>query len=188
VSFTPHREVGDLQAAIRACQMAVNLSPPGGPNPAARLSNLGSALHDLYGRTHNLAVLQKAVASFEQAVELTKARSAGLLNNLAGALSDRYLWLGDVVDMESAVRHSERALVLAQRGSSCLPKLLTTGAMHLSDRYFHTGNLTDLKRRSLITKGRGSDTGDSPDLGDYCITFPQRCARAIATPGSLADS
>jgi len=187
--YTHTGEVGDLQAAIRACQMAVNLSPPGGPNRAARLSNLGSALHDLYGRTHNLAVLQKAVASFEQAVELTKARSAGLLNNLAGALSDRYLWLGDVVDMESAVRHSERALVLAQRGSSCLPKLLTTCGNALSDRYFHTGNLTDLKA-AITYYQRAVDLtpGDSPDLGDYLHNLSAALRARYRHAGSLADS
>ena len=89
-SSGPGRQ-GDLDAAIDNLRAAVAAIPPGHPNRAMCLSNLGNALRVRFERTGDQADLDAAVEAGRAAVATTPPDHpdrAGRLSNLSNALQD----------------------------------------------------------------------------------------------------
>ena len=61
----------DVNAAIKANEEAVELSPMGDPNRAACLNSLGNSLESRYEQTGSMDDLNAGLAAKEEAVKLT---------------------------------------------------------------------------------------------------------------------
>jgi CHAT domain/Tetratricopeptide repeat len=95
--FARTGEVDPLIEAVGYFRAAVALPDDGVGNPM-HLSNLGSALSDLFAHIRDTALLDEAIESCRRAVAATPARSphrADYLTNLGGALHARFEQSGD---------------------------------------------------------------------------------------------
>ena len=113
------------------------------------------------------------------------------MNNLALALSDRYTWLGDVADMDDAVRNAERAVALTRGDSPTLPNLpkyLTTYGSARFDRYSRTGKLADLEATIVSYQRAVTLTpSDAPDFTDYLHNLAVGLRARYHHTGNAAD-
>src|SRR4051812_19826760 len=87
------RDLADLEAAIDADRRRLAATPPGSPDLAGHLCNLGIGLLSRYERSGALADLEAAIDTFQRAVDATRVDSPDLavnLGNLGDGLRLRY--------------------------------------------------------------------------------------------------
>ncbi len=102
----------DLDDAIDAGRLAVDLTPPGHPVLARYRSNLGNSLFRRFGQAGDDADLNDAIEALRRAVDLTPAGHPDLaqyLSRLGNFLFGRFRQAGDGADLDDAISSWQRA-------------------------------------------------------------------------------
>ncbi|KZV67199.1 hypothetical protein PENSPDRAFT_62479 [Peniophora sp. CONT] len=123
------------------------------PDKPTRLNNLGSSLVARFGRTGELDVLEKAISTFSQAVELSlddHPDNAMRWTNLGSSLLTRFQRLGRLEDLEEAIFAHAHAVELTPDGHfDKLSRLNNLGASFLA-RFKRVGELDDVQRAIAV--------------------------------------
>jgi predicted metal-dependent phosphoesterase TrpH len=144
-----------LEAAVAAFQDAVAATPPGDPNLAGRLSNLGGALLTRFELAGDAADLDAAIDAGRRAVDITPPghpNLAGRLSNLGGSLRARFKRSGDPGDLDAAIDAVRRAADLTPPGHPNLAEILSNLGGSLRTRFERSGDPGDLD--AAIDAGR----------------------------------
>jgi tetratricopeptide (TPR) repeat protein len=143
--FIAGGNAGDLRRAVELHAAAV--AGCGGAELPRYLNNLGGALWELYGATGEPAPLERAVRSFEAAIEETPDGSLDLpmyLSNLASALAASHQRSNDGAALSRALEAASRAVATAAVGSPDRSRQLSGLAGLLMDRFDLAGDRGDL--------------------------------------------
>ncbi len=184
----------DLEQAIQTLEQAVDQSPPGSSELAARLATLGDALRLRYGRTQARGDLDAAIQKFDLAVTDAQRGSPDLPSVLISrgiGLIDRYEVAHNVDDLKSAIGDFRRALDKMPAGSPDRPVLLNSLGTGLSKLYGRIGDMADLDEaiRSFdeavkLAKQRSSKT---PDIANNLNNLSNALAFRYERTGTRAD-
>ena len=170
---------------------AVEQAPPGSPDLADHLKELGNRLSQHYALTGELASLERAIQAYEQAVEQTPPGSPELprhLTNLSAGLRDRYVRKGELADLERAIDASQQAIEQTSPGSPDLPTHLTNLGVGLRNRYWRTGNPVDLERAIDAFQQAIEQTPPGfPDLPGHLSNLGLGLRNRYGQTGELAD-
>ncbi|KAJ7153995.1 CHAT domain-containing protein [Mycena crocata] len=138
----------DLEYALDALQLSVNLTPEGHPERTDRLNDFAGAMAYRYRRFGQLNDLEAALPTQQQVLELTPAGhpdKASRLQSLGVLLTDRYRRFGDSQDLAESLQKRQEALNLTPEGHPDRADRLRSIAVSLSDRYRRVGDLQDLE-------------------------------------------
>jgi CHAT domain-containing protein len=122
---------------------ALDLVGPQSPLRPRILVNVGNAAHDAFRVSHEPGDLDAAIAAYVEAVDGLDDQPTVLtvLRATTDALTDRYRAMGDVADLDQALRMLHRGLSLADDDAGLLLELAHTA----QDRYLAVGDLDDLE-------------------------------------------
>ena len=137
----------DLEAAIRAHETAVDLTPHNDVR-GIRLNNLSAALIELFERTRLIEDLNRAIEACNAGIKMTAPddlRIGTYLTNLGIALRYRLEMTGSIADLDSAIRTCARALRSATTASIDRPRRLNNLGLALRIRFERTGSLNDIR-------------------------------------------
>jgi len=125
----------------------LELLPAGAPDRASGVSDVGIGLQDLFDRTDDVHLLEKAIEMYEDALAQTPPSSPSqsrLLTNLGNGLEARYLRDGRIEDLERAVGARQEALRNSEPDSPLLAARLSNLGATLILRYHHRDDPRDL--------------------------------------------
>ena len=125
----------------------MDLTPPGHPDRAMYLSNLGSALRTRFERAGDGADLDAAIDAGRQAVDLTPPGHpdrAAYLSNLGLALLTRFERAGDGADLDAAIDAGRQAVDPTPPGHPDLARYLSNLGSSLLTRFERAGDGADL--------------------------------------------
>lgn len=128
----------DLNTAISAFQQVVETAR--NPVHAGYFTNLGLALLTRFEQAGQLADLNGAIKTLEQAVEASPAHhpdSAKYLSNLAGALKTRFEHIGHLSDLDTAASSFHAALEV----TTATPRVRMTAAMVWGRLSYEAGDI-----------------------------------------------
>jgi tetratricopeptide (TPR) repeat protein len=138
---------GILDVAVTAFRGAVAITPPGHPDHATYLSELGSALFTRFQRDGNRTDLDAAVDAGRQAVAATPPRDPDLakhLSNLGVSLGRRFEHTGDSTDLEAAIDAGRQAVILTAPGDPNFAGRVSSFGNSLLSRFRRDGDKADL--------------------------------------------
>ncbi|KAJ7754390.1 CHAT domain-containing protein, partial [Mycena maculata] len=171
-------DLKDLQAGIANLQKAVNLTPSGHPEDsrreqdlswalAAQYRKLGPAFIRIWDRKY-LRDLEAAVQSnLEKLTPAGHPERAGRIEDLAVSLGNRYRRMGDLEDLEAALRHNLEAVDLTPTEHPDRPPRLQNLATSFRNRYLRFGNKEDLEE----SMQRNQEAVDlAPAYNPQCLT------------------
>ncbi|KAJ7853223.1 hypothetical protein B0H13DRAFT_2673759 [Mycena leptocephala] len=164
-------ELADMEAALNADQEVVDLTPLDHPDRAGRLQGLAASFSDRYHRLGELKDLEAALKTSQEAVDLTpldilieqvnckillypsgtdiRGWKDTLIERMhyktGAALSDRYQNLGELADMEAALKADQEVVDLTPLDHPDRAGRLQGLAASFSDRYHRLGELKDLE-------------------------------------------
>jgi CHAT domain-containing protein/tetratricopeptide (TPR) repeat protein len=185
------RNVRNLEVALSKWEEAVTAAPPGSPEKASILGNLGNGLLARYGRSGELPDLERAIAANVDAVAATPPGSPDRprhLENLGDGLRARYGRIGELPDLERAIAAFEEAVAATPSCSRDRPGYLNTMGLGLFARYGRSGELPDLERAIAAFEDAVAvtppDSAERPNsLGNLGTGLRARYGRT----GELAD-
>ncbi|KAJ6629757.1 CHAT domain-containing protein [Mycena sp. CBHHK59/15] len=157
-------DLDDLGSALQYNMEAVDLTSANHPDRPGRLHTLAVLLSDRYRRLGDLDDLGSALQYNTEAVDLTPANHPdrpgclhtlavflsdryrpGHLHTLAAFLSDPYRQLGNLNDLETALKIKQEVVSLTPTDHPDRPRCLQALAASNSDRYRRLGDLKDLE-------------------------------------------
>jgi tetratricopeptide (TPR) repeat protein len=145
----------ELDKAVDLLTEAIAATPPGHPDLAVMLSNLGGALQTRFRRVGDTADLDEAVTVGRQAIAVTppdQPNLAGYLSNLGLALQARFERVGKTGDLDEAVTVGREAVAATPPGHPNLAAYLDNLGSALRTRFRRTGETGDLDE--AVTVGR----------------------------------
>ena len=145
VAFMNNFAPGDIEQVLEELKRKAK-DDPGNPTYPAKLAVL---LQALYERTGDLKTLKRAIARYEQALELAPEGHPdrpGRLGNLGLALRSLYERTGDLKTLERAIAYHKQALELAPEDHPDRPGWLSNLGTALFRLYERTGDLKTLER------------------------------------------
>ena len=168
-------DLDDLRDALDALETAVALTPTRSDLMAGRLGNLGLVIREMYLRSGQQSMLDRALRTLEGAAATARHSSASqtALTNLALGLQDRYLRTGDARDLARAVAVSEQAC----ETSPSLNAAVMLGDL-LRRRHESTGAPGDLDRAVGLLRAAVQATPDGA---------PERPRRLVDLAIALLD-
>ena len=166
-------------------------TPPGHPDLAARLSNLGLALRVRFERTGALPDLEEAVDFGRESVATAppgRPNTALYLDNLGRALQTRFGTKGTPADLEGAVDVSRRAVAATPTGHRSRALYLNNLGLSLRVRFERTGALPDLEE--AVDAGReavAATPAGRPDVAAYVNALGLALQARFERTGALTD-
>lgn len=151
------QEAADLDNAIRALQDASNdpgITRADKYRRASSMGSLGSGLFDRYKRTRALADLEEAIRVAHESIRLTERDNLRdpnqsnnlsiVMNALALMLEERFLRLGEMADIEEAIRAQRECLSVAFENDPSIAAWRLHLGLELEHRYQATNSMPDL--------------------------------------------
>jgi tetratricopeptide (TPR) repeat protein len=170
---------------------AMELAPPGSPQPLWLLNNLGVSISARYTRRGDPADLDRAIALAEEALALSPPGNAdrpSRLSNLSIVLSTRYEHRGDAADLDRAIELSGQAIAETPVASPFLNIRQHNHGAHLAIRYDRQGAPADLDDAIELARAAIEGTpGDSPDQPSRRGNLALRYAARYAGRGRAED-
>ncbi|KZV59768.1 TPR-like protein [Peniophora sp. CONT] len=123
--------------------------PEGHPEVSTRLHDLGASLETRFRHIGELADLERAIALFRNAINLTPTghpNMAGRLVDLGIALLGRFQHVGGLSNLNEAIANYRRANELTPEGHPDKHRQLAQLGVALFNRFQHRGELDDLER------------------------------------------
>ena len=193
-SFIEYQRTGRpeaLDAALAGFQDAVNSTPPGHPDRAAALSNLGAALLTRFERSGDSADLDAAIDAGRQAVDLTppgRPDVAGYVSNLGSSLLTRFERSGDSADLDAAIDAGRQAVDLTPPGHRDRAAIVSNLGNSLLTRFQRSGDSADLD--AAIDAGRQAvdlTPPGRPDVAGYLSNLGSSLLTRFERSGDSAD-
>jgi hypothetical protein len=180
-----------LDVAVTAFQGAVAATPPGHPDLAWYLSNLGNSLRLRFERAGDIADLDAAVEAGRQAGDATPPGHpdrAMSLSGLGDSLRSRFEWAGDIADLDAAVEAGRQAVDATPPGYPDLTGYLSGLGSSLRSRFQRTGDIADLD--AAVEAGWqavDATPPDHPDLTGYLSDLGLSLRIRFERTGDIAD-
>ncbi|TFK18595.1 hypothetical protein FA15DRAFT_249782 [Coprinopsis marcescibilis] len=158
---------------------------------AELLNRKGIHYWDRFEHTDDLHFLDKSIATFERAVEVTPNGHAHLpsrLINLSSTYALRFDRSGDPSDNDQALKWNRKAIELTPPDSKVLSGYLNNLGISLASRFGHTGRLTDLNE-AIIAYQRSINTlsPNDPDLPQTLSNLGTSFNKRFVVTGNVDD-
>ncbi|KAH7909698.1 CHAT domain-containing protein [Hygrophoropsis aurantiaca] len=141
--FRHQGDASDLELSIKHYKSALATCPPDNPTRHALFVNLGSSLTTRFEQQKDMADLDNAIKYYGTAMKqrpLDNSRDTGMtLIGFAGALLARYRHLGDIEELNMAIKQYELAIQLCSTIEDIRRMALVNHAGALISRYQHLG-------------------------------------------------
>ncbi|PMD63284.1 uncharacterized protein K444DRAFT_661309 [Hyaloscypha bicolor E] len=169
--------IEDLDEAIQVSRQAVKITPSG-PARATYLSNLANQLDDRYLRKGTVDDLKEAITIANQAVSCATAGPSRAI----------YSRVGDMGDLDEAIRFAWQAVDLTPNNHPDRVKYLDNLGSRLGDRYIRTEAISELEESIQIARRVVKSTPkDHPDLPRYLGTLSARLDDKHIRTGATLD-
>ena len=180
-----------LETAVSTFRDAVTVIPPGHPDRAVTLSNLGAALFTRFEQTGDFADLDAAITVGRGAVTATPEdhpNGPRYLSNLGNSLRTRYERVGDVADLDAAIDVGRDAVTATPAGHPDCAGMLSGLGASLNGRYEAAGDVADLD--AAIGFGWDAVTAttlDHPSRPKYLTNLGNSLCTRYELVGDVAD-
>ncbi|KAF5343142.1 hypothetical protein D9758_015223 [Tetrapyrgos nigripes] len=215
-------ELGDIEDAIRVMRQAVDLTPDSHADKASFLNNLGNAFQCRFQYLGELGDIENAIQVKQEAVNLTSdghadkasflnnlgnaiqcrlsnltpdghAKKASFLNNLGNAIQCRFQCVGELGDIENAIRVKQEAVNLTPDGYADKAAKLNNLGGALQCRFERLGELGDIEDAIRVLQqaaeqpggalqGRFEHIGELGDIKNVISTFQQSTKNTCGPP------
>jgi tetratricopeptide (TPR) repeat protein len=152
--YSVNEDPADLEDAIQAMQVAVDITPPG-TSRVRRLTRLAGQLTTKYQRTETIAVLEHAIRILWTAVDETMAESPQMvtvLRQLESRVLRKYLETNAVEDLNELIRVDRAIINSTTEDDGLRDSDFASLGSRLWKRYSRTGDKASLEEAILLTQ------------------------------------
>ncbi|KAH7335043.1 hypothetical protein B0J17DRAFT_601887, partial [Rhizoctonia solani] len=187
-------EVEDLENSIKHMSKSITLTPAGHQESPSRLNILGSLHMRRFDRFNQVEDINKSIEYWDHAVSATSEGNACQclplwLDQLGSCYQTRYQQCGESIhDVEKAIEHRARAIMLTPEGSAELPRRLNYLAMSYSNRFDRLGTIDDIDQAiEYNTRAVSLTSEDDPKYAERLIRLSRTHQTRFRRFGKLSD-
>lgn len=161
----------ELIEAEASWQLALQLAPPGWPDRAKYLFNIGALRYEKYQENGEAVWLERAIEIWESLFPIASPEDNSLAryhSGIAIALDARYRREGDLVDLEKSILHGEEALAL-EKTPALIAMHTNNLASRLRERFLRTREINDIQRSVRLHEESLQQTAE-PSNRPYRLT------------------
>ncbi|KAL2845203.1 CHAT domain-containing protein [Aspergillus pseudoustus] len=187
--FTIKEDMRDLDDHIELFSLVLSgmRLAPDHPDMIATSNTFAVSLHMRFGRTKDPVDMDRAIAVFTKLTEAlprTHPSSSQSFCNIAMAYERKFDHLGEITDLDEAVRASTLAASIATEHDQRLDRLYES-ARHLYKRFQRTGSNADLDE--AIRSAKEATNGASPASSTLWPEYQNSLATYLAARFELMD-
>ena len=175
ILFETKGSLDDLNAAVRAIELACESIPDVEPDKALPLNSLGNAFLTRYHRTGSLDDLNSAVKAHKQSVDLTPDAHPALVARLANygvSLQTSFSRTGSTNDLAAAIDVNIKSLQSIKSDHPLYATCLGSLATAFEKQFERTGSLEDLNSSVIAHRDSVIHTSqDHPNRPKYLNNF-----------------